>query len=47
MPSMSVVEYSAKFIELARYTLDLIVTEKVWTQRFKNGLLHPLYRVVT
>ena len=35
---MTVAQYEAKFIELSRFTLQLIVTEKEKTLKFQDGL---------
>lgn len=45
-PGMLVAKYSVKFTKLAKYAFYLTITEKVQTQRFVNGLLFPLYKVV-
>ena len=35
---MTVIEYAAKFIELARFTDDYVATNMAKVMRFENGL---------
>ncbi|EOY08406.1 Uncharacterized protein TCM_022818 [Theobroma cacao] len=44
--SMTVSEYDIKFTQLSRYAPYLVSTEEMKIQRFVDGLVEPLFRVV-
>jgi len=43
---MSVMEYNVQFMWLSRYSPHLVATEKLWVQRFLEGLKIYLFRVI-
>ena len=43
---MSMAEYYIKFTQLSQYALHLVPTENMKIERFIDGLIRPLFRVV-
>ena len=46
LPSMYVVEYDIKFMQLSQYAQHLVPTEKMKIEKFINGLARPLFKMV-
>ena len=46
MPSVSVTEYAKEFIRLSKYALHIVPTEYARVERFKSGLIAPIYNAM-